>query len=268
MVRARIEGRWSLLSPRLPTPTTNRSSSMSPFTSEPQQRLSPQITATELARYMMATEAAKIGIIRRAKKSVPAQRAPFADARNTIRAFLEKEPRPRRLLHAARNRYERRSQDIGLGLFAREDARRSIDAIDSFARLEEKFGDVAFRPVPPRVASLRLSDVEVTVNVDLLVGADRKDDAQVGGALFRFTGSEDKTDNAAGRRRDMGLYAATLVYLQVERNLAGRRRPHSQLCMSVDVQAEEIHYAPSVFAHRVQNLESACMFIRAMWNVV
>jgi len=241
---------------------------MAQSSSDSAQRASPRITATELARYMIAAETAKIGIIRSAKESVSPYRPRFADARNTIRAFLRDKARPRTLLRAARDRYVKRSTDASLGRFDREDARLSIDALDSFVRMQNQFGGMAFRPAPARAESLRLADVEVSVNVDLLVRGARNDNQQIGGALFRFSPAEEETDTAAGRRRDLGLYAATLVYLQVERNLAGNQRPHYQLCMSVDVQAEEIHYSPPSFAQRVENLESACIFIRAMWDLV
>jgi hypothetical protein len=229
---------------------------------------SPRIAAIELARYMTATDKAKLGIIRRAKESVTFGRARYADARKTIQAFLGNNARPRTLLHAARDRYKHRLKDARLGPYSREEARLSIDALDSFARMQNQFGGMAFRPAPARAASLLLSEVEVSVNVDLLVGGDRNDDQQIGGALFRFNKAEDETNNAAGRRRDLGLYAATLVYMHVERNLAGNQRPHYQLCMSVDVQAKEIHYVPPSYAQRVANLENACTFIRAIWNLV
>ena len=134
--------------------------------------------------------------------------------------------------------------------------------------MQNQLGGIAFRAAPTRQAPLRMSGLEVSVNVDVLVQRNRNGAEQIGGALFRFTKADEETDNAAAKRRDMGLYAATLVHMQVSQNLAGNHQPHYQLCMSIDVQAEDIHYAPRSFAQRAQNLENACMFIAAMWDRV
>ena len=132
--------------------------------------------------------------------------------------------------------------------------------------MQNQLGGIAFRPAPVRQPPLLLAGVEVAVNVDLLVGRNRNGEDQIGGALFRFTKADEETENAAAKRRDMGLYAATLVHMQVGQNLAGNHSPSFQLCMSIDVQAEDIHYAPRSFAQRAQNLENACVFIQALWE--
>lgn len=217
---------------------------------------------------MVATETGKIGIIRRAKESVTPQRVRYSDVRKTIRTFLGDNARPRAVISAARDRFEQRSDDPSLGPFSREDARLSVDVLDSLGRMQNQLGGIAFRPAPTRQVPLTLSGVEVPVNVDLLVTGNRGGVEQIGGALFRFTKADEETDSAAAKRRDMGLYASTLVHMQVAKNLAGNHAPYYQLCMSVDVQAEEIHVAPRSFAQRAQNLENACVFIQALWDRV
>lgn len=215
---------------------------------------------------MVASETGKLGIISRARESVTPQRVRYSDVRKSIKAHLGDNARPRGILATARDRFEQRSDDMSLGPFAREDARLSLDVLDSFGRMQNQLGGIAFRPSPARQPSLLLSGVEVAVTVDLLVTRTRRNEEQIGGALFRFTKADDETDGAAAKRRDMGLYTATLVHMQIGQNLAGNHTPSFQLCMSIDVQAEEIHYAPRSFAQRAENLENACRFIRRMWN--
>jgi len=109
--------------------------------------------------------------------------------------------------------------------------------------MQNQLGGIAFRGAPSRQMPLTLAGIEVSVKVDLLV-------EQIGGALFRFTKADEETESAAAKRRDMGMYAATLVYMQVAKNLVGNHAPHYQLCMSVDVQAEDVHIAPRSYALR------------------
>jgi hypothetical protein len=114
-----------------------------------------------------------------------------------------------------------------------------------------------------------LADVEVSVAADLLVVRPGKNgEEQIGGALFRFTKADDETDAAAAKRKEIGAYAATLVYMHVQANLAGNHKPHHSLCMSIDVQCKDVHVAPRSFAQKAQNLENACRFIHAMWGKV
>jgi len=215
---------------------------------------------------MVASETGKLGIISRARESVTPTRVRYSDVRKALKAHLSDNTRPRGILAAARDRFEQRSEDRSLGPFAREDARLSLDVLDSFDRMQNKLGGIAFRPSPLRQPPLILSGIEVAVTVDVLVTRSSRGADQIGGALFRFTKADDETDGATSKRRDMGLYAATLVHMQVGQNLAGNHTPSFQLCMAIDVQAEDIHYAPRSFAQRAENLENACLFIRRMWN--
>ncbi len=60
-------------------------------------------------------------------------------------------------------------------------------------------------------------------------------------------------------------HAAALVHMQVGQNLAGNHTPSFQLCMAIDFQAEEKHYARRSFAERAQDFENACRFVFRMW---
>jgi len=83
--------------------------------------------------------------------------------------------------------------------------------------------------------------------------------------LFRLSKADD-VEAAAGKRQEMGVYAATLALMQVRTNLANGRIPHHQLSASFDIQAGEVHYAPQRYTLRAQNLENACRFIAVKWE--
>ena len=215
---------------------------------------------------MVASDTGRVGIIRRARESGAAPRIRYTDARQVVRAYLADHRRDRNIIASARDMFEQRSEDPSLSDFLREDAALSIDVLDSLVRMENVLGGIGFTPAPARQANLQMAGVDVSVNLDLLITREHRSQAQIGGALFRFTKADDESELAASRRRNMGLYAATLVQMQVRENLAGNRRPYYRLCMSVDVQCEEAHIAPRTYAQRQQNLENACRFISAMWH--
>ena len=112
-----------------------------------------------------------------------------------------------------------------------------------------------------------IAGVEVSVYCDLLILREFKGVDQIGALLFRLTQPEDdESEKAADKRREMGLFAATLVHMQVTQNLAGNREPTFSLCWSVDVQNGDVHIAPRTYLTRVKSIENACRFIAAMWN--
>jgi hypothetical protein len=233
-----------------------------------QQRPAPQIAANDLARYMVAAETGKLGIIKRSKEIGTATAIRYSDVRRVIRANLADPYRADQPLLSARASFDQRSNDTSLTEFAREDARLSMDVIDAFRRMRQQLGVIDFRFPPHDQTPLMISGVEVPVNLDALVVRPPSDVELIGGALLRFTKADDETEHAARQRREMGTYAATLVLLHVQKNIVGNRKPDFRICLSIDVQCQEIHAAPRTFVQRMRNLESACRFIAAMWDSV
>ncbi len=111
-----------------------------------------------------------------------------------------------------------------------------------------------------------MSGVEVSVRADLLLRSSAKGKDQIGAAVLRLTQDDADTEFAISKRREMGLYVATLARMHVEENLAGSRAPANKLCMSVDVQHGEVFQAPEAITRRVNDLTNACLFIASMWE--
>lgn len=234
------------------------------------ERSSPTISANELAAYMVASEVGREGIIQRARWQGAAAVIRYRDARRAMVRFLADVHRSPQILLDARDRLEAQADDPAARPFTREDARASVAALDAFrAGLNEfGFGGLRFEAPPTSLSPLDIEAVAVTVSLDLVVRAtDRRRGDLVGGVLFRLSkGADGETDAAAARRRDVGMYAATLVHMASAEQLSGFGAPSPSHCFSVDVQRRERHRASSQFLTREANLRAACRSIRRAWN--
>lgn len=230
-------------------------------------RPEPRLSANELARYMVSGDTGRIGIIRRARDSTTPPRTRYKDARTAFKAALIEPTREKSILSSARAALEQKSVDPAGTSFTRDDADKSVDAIDAFQGMRNQLAGYDYVQAPKSQRPLILAGVEVSVYCDLLIHREQKGVEQIGALLFRLTQpEEDETEKASDKRRDMGLYAATLVQMQVSANLAGNRTSLHSLCWSVDVQNSEVYVAPRTFLTRAKAIENACRFIKAMWN--
>jgi hypothetical protein len=215
---------------------------------------------------MVSSDTARLGIIRRAKYP---QRPPiirYRDARTPICRYLSDLHRNVNPLVEAEQMLRQRAEDPAVSALRQEDARLSIEVLHGIQRMANQLGVFEFLPAPGQQPHLTLGGVDVSVRADLLVhGSNRAGDALIGGAILRMTLDDADTEPARARRRELGLYVATLARLHVERSLAGNRTPSNRLCMSIDVQHGELFHAPDANARRTNDLENACRFIAAIW---
>ena len=159
-----------------------------------------------------------------------------------------------------------RAEDPSESSLRQDDARQSIEVLHAIQRMRNQLGPFEFTAAPVEQSRLRLADIEVSVRADLLVlGASRGQD-QVGAAVLRMTQDDAETETARSRRREMGLYVATLARLHVDQNITTPRTVSNRLCMSIDVQHGELFQAPESNTRRMNDLENACRFIAAMWG--
>lgn len=216
---------------------------------------------------MVATDTGKIGIIKRARESTTPVRTRYKDARTAIRTALCDPVGEKRIIAVAHNALEQKTEDYALSNFSRDDAQKSIEALTAYGVIRNQLKGYDFVPAPTKQPKLILSGVEVSVHCDVLVHRTAKGIDQIGAALLRLTKPEDEeTERAADKRKEVGLFGATLVHMHLAKHLAGDRVPTFGLCWSVDVQNGEVHAAPKNYLSRSTNLENACRFISAMWN--
>ena len=230
-------------------------------------RPAPRISANDLARYMVASETGKLGIIRRAREAVTPPIIRYVEVRRVGRAYLADLTRNTRLINSAISEMERRADDPGLTAFVREDARLSVDALRHLLGMQNAACRVrVFRAatstaefIPVRSRGCR----EPRFAGDF---STQKSSEQIGGALFRLTKAVMKLMVLQLSGAKLACMLQLLPKCRCEKNLAGNRTPHHQLCLSIDVQCREVHVAPRTFVQRSQNLENACRFIAALWS--
>ena len=165
--------------------------------------------------------------------------------------------------------FEQRAADAAVGPLRQDDARQSIEVLHALQRMRNHLAIFDFVSAPQTQGLLRLAGVEVSARADMLVHGDSRNGVpQIGAAILRLTQDDAESDTARSRRRDMGLYVATLALLQTDQNISSARAVANRLCMSIDIQHGEVFQAPDSNTRRMNDLENACRFIAAMWNGV
>ena len=218
---------------------------------------------------MVSSETGKIGIIAEAKKEdnkAPAIR--YSSLREAVKAFLIDPKRDKSILYAAEAKFEQAKTDPTLSKYQQSDAASSLEALHAFQSMMNQIGGMEYYMAPQGQPKLEINGVTVSINLDLLIRADKASNPRVGGTLFRFTQADDETEAAAMKRRDMGSYAATLVHMHVLEHFSDNATVHNSICYAVDVQFKEAINAPKTYAQRARNIENACKFISAIWDSV
>lgn len=226
----------------------------------------PRISVNDLALFMVSSDTARLGIIKRAKHPQTAPVIRYKDARPALCAYLSDPLLSVNPLVAAEELFNQRLMDPSQSPLIRDDAKQSINVLHSIQAMKNKLKGFDFHLAPKNQGKLFLAKVHVSVTADLLVHGEHKGTEQIGAAILRMTQDDAETDGAKAKRKEMGLYVATLARLHVDQNIPSDRTPANRLCMSIDVQHGEVFQAPESNAQRMKNLEAACQIIGAMWD--
>jgi hypothetical protein len=229
------------------------------------ERVDPQISVNDLALYMLSSDTARVGIIKRAKYPQKPPIIRYRDARGPICAYLADPNHRVNPLIDAEAMFEQRAKDPAVSALRQDDARQSIEVLHAIQRMRNQLAGFDFVEAPARQSPLMLSGVKVSVRADLLVHGSTKREQQIGAAVLRMTQDDAETESAKTRRRDMGLYVATLARLHMDQNITTNRAVANRLCMSIDIQHGDHFQAPDSNTRRMTDLENACRFIAAMW---
>ncbi len=230
-------------------------------------RQEPRISANDLALYMVSSETGKMGILARAKTPPTAPLIRYRDVRPVLVNYLSDPIRRVNPLSEAEQMFQQRTEDAAQSSLVRDDARQSISVIGAIQRLSNQLAGFDFHPAPADQPKLMINGVTVSVRADLILHGSRRGEEQIGAAVLRMTADDASTDAARDKRRNMGLYVATLIRMHLDQNLmAGSNRlPSNRLCLSIDVQHGEAFAAPVNNTRRINDLESACRMITAVW---
>ncbi|HSC19375.1 MAG TPA: hypothetical protein VLC74_10710 [Rhizomicrobium sp.] len=232
------------------------------------EQKTPRISANELARFLVATDLGREGIIRNARWQGKVRVARYRVAKGAMCEFLTDNMHSHRIIGNAKNKLEGVLSDPEASAFKHEDARSSIVALDAFQRGWNAFGlgGLNFDGVP-KLKTLEFEGVEISVQMDAVTKRESPSrPTLVGGVLLRMARGDGETDGAAAKRREIGRNAAVLVYLGAEQNLGKLGTASPELCYSVDVQHGESHQAPKNYLAIVENMNAACRTIAALWD--
>jgi hypothetical protein len=111
--------------------------------------------------------------------------------------------------------------------------------------------------------------ISIRPNV-VITRPDRKLNTMVGRALLYFgSDSADYGDGIYEEKKSttvqICLWAFTLIYMYVERNLVNLGTPDRCLSYSFDIFGGSAHQAPLSYVRRVNNICAACRVIAAQW---
>lgn len=231
-------------------------------------KATPRISVNDLALYMVSSETTKLAIIKRSKYPQKSPMIRYRDARPPICAFLSDPGRNVNHLVSAEEMFEQRKADLSVSPLKRDDAQNSINVMHAIQGMANKVKGYDFHPAPAKQSKLVISGVEVSVHADLLVHGAKKGVEEFGAAVLRMTQDDAETDAAKAKRKEMGLFVATLARLHVENSFESNRQPANRLCMSIDVQHGELFVAPDSNSQRIKNIEAACQMIAMVWPSV
>ena len=218
---------------------------------------------------MIAGNVGQKGIIRKAKEIGNAAAIRYSDARNVLRNAFCDITNERRIISNGINNFDQRSTDAALTEWVRNDALRSIDVLTAYTTQRNAFVGYDFSRPPTDQPHLQIGGVAVSVNCDILIQGQVKGKDLRGAGLLRLAKpEEEESDGAKARRKEIGQYAATLVFMHAAQNILDPAILSHELCWSIDIQASERHAAPRNYRTRSANMEVACEFIAAMWDRV
>jgi hypothetical protein len=228
----------------------------------------PRISANDLALYMVSSDTARMGIIRRAAEPQTYVTTRYKDVRAPIKVFLADSTRRGNPLHDAEQMFAQRASDPSETSLRQDDARQSIEAIHALQGMQNQLAGYSFALAPNDQAKITVSGVIVSVRADLWVHGASRGVEQIGGAILRLSQDDSDSPTALDRRREMGVYAATLMRMHVEQNNPSVRQVTNRLCMSIDVRHGQVFTAPTSNARRMSDIEAACRVIAALWGTV
>ncbi|WBH15148.1 hypothetical protein [Sphingomonas radiodurans] len=232
-------------------------------------RQQPGISANELARYLVAGDHAREGIIRRAKEIATAPVIRYRDLRNGLAAYLGDAARPSATLATLELLLQQKADDQSSTGFTREDAQASLEALATFRRFQNQLGGFDFKQPGKWAGALPIEGVAVSVYPDLALTQQSRSSSRYGIALFRLAkGDDQESVNAAGKRTEIAKYVATLAYMQASAHCAPDHVAYPALCMSIDVQNQQIVAASNSQTIRVNNIKAACRQIARAWDAL
>ena len=228
----------------------------------------PRISANQLAEYALASPSRRQVILRNAKYAPTFLVVRYSEARSSVCDYLTDGSRPVATLHKAEADLKAAAA-LADTKFKENDALLSAEAVASFANFvtnqkqyPNAFSKLMFEPLVGSMPKLPLSDVSVSVQVDLV--SKNMSKGTCGAVLLQTS----KAISAKSWRDEHSLYVASLIWMASTEFLKGHGGVDRNLCYAIDLFGKKATKAPSTYKTRVKNLEAACAEISAMWESI
>lgn len=213
----------------------------------------------------------QMAILRQAK--APSDNKPkiiqYKFARQAISSCLRSPENTNHIVAATVANLEQRRDDEANGPLVRDDAQRSLEVVQTFQRsvnaLDLSAGRYEAAPNPS--PSLMVAGVEISVYPDALVRFNTRAGERLGEVFVRCTIGT-TGENAENRRSEANGHLATIAHMHAAQHLAHIGAPHSQASMVIDVPRGRVVYGSANTTRRVQQIETACRMIAAIWPTV
>lgn len=220
----------------------------------------PRMSANQLSEYLTANAPNRRRILQEAKFPSTMIVIRYEDARKTAIAHLAgSESAIENSLASLR----RRSSDLALTEYVRQNCDLCIDALDSFQGNLKNFDqkNIIFRRPDLHNTKLKLKNVNVSVSIDLMTErSDRNGDRSIGAAILIFAKPK-KGSGIAERCSSTALLIYQLLLMQA--NTANICDP--TLCMAIDVFNGKFYPAKTHHKQLLNALETSCEEIAVRW---
>jgi hypothetical protein len=231
-------------------------------------RTEPRLSAFQLADYIVASEVRKISILREAKypDTGGAKIPQYQIAIQGAARFLVSPYHDPAILESASEKLLQRRDDTSLSPWVRDEAKRSLSALQIFARSHNTLGlkKQTFEKPPGNLPPLVIKGVTVNVEPELLVVGVHKDQERIGSGFIRMaqgSGGEAATEH----RKDAYCLLAALGHMHTARHLKTQGSAHEPFSLVIDVPRAEV-YRASGLIKRGERIAANCQFIKSLWK--
>ncbi|WP_299180717.1 hypothetical protein [uncultured Aquimarina sp.] len=220
-----------------------------------------KISINKLAEYLDSEALRRRRIIQEQKEPLPFIVTRYKEAKNAIINFIISNYNE----NIIDNTIEILNEKKCVSDFEISDRNTSIEALESF--LEIKFPDTLLDfkiSKPKKKYSLKIKDLNVNINPDLLIRGKYRGKNIVGGIKIHI--SKTHPLNSENRKN-----VATMIHKVIEdKELNDEKKEISNLnfCISIDVFNSEYDVAPKSYKKRRKNIEFACDEIGFVWDKI
>jgi hypothetical protein len=231
-------------------------------------RTEPRLSAFQLADYIVATENRKIRILEEAKypDQGSAKIPQYQIATQCAARFLISPYHDLAILERGREKLIERRDDSELSPWVREEARRSLTALEKFSRSHNSLSlkKHTFEKPPVGLPPLLIEGVSINVEPEMMVVGVHKEQERIGSGFIRMAQGNDGEAAASHRKDAYGLLAA-LGHIHTARHLKAQGKAHEPFSIVIDVPRADV-YRASGLIKRSERIAANCRFIRSLWK--